>query len=405
MDEATFKLQKTKLILGNGIDLHCGFKTSYSDYFDCNEQNFDNRSLFKKIEYNNYKFKNFEISNRSILSNIEDDDVSNEFTLDFEKTTIWDIFFFLESETKDNPRWCDIEDRILTSFTCSVRSDFGINNRNFDKRPSLFNFSNVPTSFEISYWGEVLNALMNDKVPEVMDYTDNIRYLYRFFHYKLAKRYDSDFEFCEFLLDELKRFENKFGQYINHVFESNGQAQNKQRDFISEFPIDISSIDTFNFHAPALNDQNIKIRFINGDSDKPIFGFDVPKLTYSDPRFIFTKTYRHLEQSASKSPFVPDNDFQNAFVYGHSLSKNDYNYFFPILDRLKMTDINAYNNRICFAYSVYDKDNEAAIKKDFLKSVGTLIESYADYKGLKEKSRLLDQLSVSGKIFMYEVKD
>ena len=70
-----------------------------------------------------------------------------------------------------------------------------------------------------------------------------------------------------------------------------------------------------------------------------------------------------------------------------------------------MTDINSYNNRICFAYSVYDKNNEETIKKDFLNSVGTLIESYADYKGIKEKSRLLDQLSVSGKIFIYEVVD
>lgn len=28
-----------------------------------------------------------------------------------------------------------------------------------------------------------------------------------------------------------------------------------------------------------------------------------------------------------------------------------------------MADINAYKSRICFAYSVYDKDNEEAIKK------------------------------------------
>ena len=147
----------------------------------------------------------------------------------------------------------------------------------------------------------------------------------------------------------------------------------------------------------------VQIRFINGNAEAPIFGFDAPSLSYSDPRFIFTKTYRHLEQAASHSEFVPDNSFQNAFVYGHSLSRNDYNYFFPILDHLNMTDINAYNNRICFAYSVYSKKKEESIKKEFLNSVGKLIESYADYKGIKEKSRLLDQLSVSGKIFIYEV--
>lgn len=405
MDDSTFKLQKTKLILGNGIDLHCGFKTSYSDYFNCNEQSYDNRSLFNKIGNNNIKFKDFEISNRIIVSNIEDSDVSNELTLDFGKTTIWDVFFFLESGTKDDLMWCDIEDRILKSFTCSVKPDNGINNRNFQKKPSIFNFSKVPTSFDNSYWGEVLSALIKDKVPDVNEHTDNIRYFYQFFHYKLAQNFKTNFEFCEFLLDELKRFEKKFGQYINHVFGSNEQAKNKQRDFISKLPIEISSIDTFNFHAPALNNQNIKIRFINGDAAEPIFGFDSPKLKYSDPRFIFTKTYRHLEQAASKSPFVPDNEFQNAFVYGHSLSKNDYNYFFPILDRLNMTDINAYSNRICFAYSVYDKYDERSIKKGFLNSVGKLFESYAEYKGLKEKSRLLDQLSVSGKIFIYEVKD
>lgn len=47
LNKHEFFLKKAKLIIGNGIDLHCGFKTSYSDYFNTNDDRFGNGSLTK----------------------------------------------------------------------------------------------------------------------------------------------------------------------------------------------------------------------------------------------------------------------------------------------------------------------------------------------------------------------
>ena len=47
LNKHEFFLKKAKLIIGNGIDLHCGFKTSYSDYFNTNDDRFGSGSLTK----------------------------------------------------------------------------------------------------------------------------------------------------------------------------------------------------------------------------------------------------------------------------------------------------------------------------------------------------------------------
>lgn len=47
LNKHEFSLKKAKLIIGNGIDLRCGFKTSYSDYFNANDDRLGSGSLTK----------------------------------------------------------------------------------------------------------------------------------------------------------------------------------------------------------------------------------------------------------------------------------------------------------------------------------------------------------------------
>lgn len=70
-----------------------------------------------------------------------------------------------------------------------------------------------------------------------------------------------------------------------------------------------------------------KLRHINGDVTHPIFGIDSDVFPPSDPRYIFTKTYRRMALDSQSSRHDESFNFSNAVVFGHSLCKADHNYF------------------------------------------------------------------------------
>ena len=224
----------------------------------------------------------------------------------------------------------------------------------------------------------------------------------------LIKRrtFKDEFDFYNYLLQELKTFEIGFGKYINYAASVDRQIiSTKQSSLIRKFPCKLTSIDSFNFDSLLCDMKNIPFRHINGAIKNPIFGFDYPGLTSADPRYIFTKTYRHMEMAINMPMEIPCNNFDNIVVYGHSLSSNDYNYFFPILDRLDMGSPATSEKKAIFAYSVYGSKRETEIKLDVLSGIIKLFEAYSEYKGLGKTSRLHDQLSVSGKILIYQVPE
>ena len=96
-------------------------------------------------------------------------------------------------------------------------------------------------------------------------------------------------------------------------------------------------------------------------------------------------------------------EFDNVVVFGHSLSKNDYSYFFPLLDKLEMTDFSS-NKKIIFAFSIFDEKQSYAIKSDHRKAVNRMFASYAVFKGYQnEPERLLDALTTQGRILTVEI--
>ena len=140
---------------------------------------------------------------------------------------------------------------------------------------------------------------------------------------------------------------------------------------------------------------------------KPIFGIDYSNIKAIDDRYAFTKIYRRLEQNFSMDKDNIDytsNRFDNIIVFGHSLNRQDYNYFFPLFDSLKITDP-SFKGKLVFAYSIYDKEKSQQIKNNLLLNVAKLLREYEIYSKGKDENRLLEILNFKGCIIYYPIFD
>ena len=103
LNKHEFFLKKAKLIIGDGIDLHCGFKTSYSDYFNTNDDRFGNGSLTKAFSEIYQPLAELEFYHANTWE-------------------IWDASLFLESGSANKIQRSDIENKISLSFLNVVAS-------------------------------------------------------------------------------------------------------------------------------------------------------------------------------------------------------------------------------------------------------------------------------------------
>lgn len=383
------ELKDVKLVIGNGYDLYCGLKTRYSDYF------------FNYSEKNNIFIKwldSFKKNASTYLSYYIDRGMEIvNYWVEFEhlsRTNIWDFFFYLVSDVsleKDIKkwRWCDIEDVMYNSF--------------YKSNSTLINF-NIE-------W-EKIYELISRKI-EVKDCSQEECVLASI----ILKRnnfalFDSEDKYYNFLLDELKLFEKEFGNYIfdqrkgYYGFKNDADSSFRRNssllvDALCDYG-NIVSVDSFNFDDMGIELFVKPFYNINGDVNAPIFGIDSKGISADDNRFIFTKTNRRMEQDMEKVEKVSFSEFQNVIVFGHSLSQNDYNYFFPLLDKIEISNFSS-NKKIVFAFSVYDFDEELAIKKNIRLAIQKLFNVYAQYKGFNEPNRLLDSLTTQGKVILYEI--
>ena len=218
------------------------------------------------------------------------------------------------------------------------------------------------------------------------------------------------------MLDELKEFEIGFGKFIYaQLHETWYESCNHGREFINESYVkkatdtikelcdenNLVAIDSFNYGDIRVESVADKLQNINGDMNSPIFGIDSifePK----DQRFIFTKTARRIDSDLFGFSYDAKPDFENIVIFGHSLNPADYSYFFPLFDRIKLTDILA-TNVIVFAYSIYDEKKEDIIKSQLRDAMSKLLYAYAVDKQLPNPCRFLDSLSTQKRIITYEI--
>ena len=374
---------RTKVIIGNGFDLHCGLHTTYRDYYCKNWKKYwQIKKLF--FDYEN-KERKIDFSNRII-----------------QRWNLWDIFFAINSS--DNPRdckeyWCDIEKLILSSLISQVDTEI---NR---EKLILYMRSRI-------HWPDLEDYVSRDLLP-----TDNReRFVTEFIQHGMKEHGFVVSQYYEFILEQLNEFEEAFGKFVyyqihDEYFEkiNHGQPFLKQTYMyrvvktIDELCGGHSMIDVDSFNFSPLYDETHKAltNNINGTCDRPIFGVD-SCFEPNDRRYIFTKTSRRMESKIIESYVSVDIKFSNVIVYGHSLDSADYSYFFPIFDKLKLLD-NESGGKLIFAYSIYNQLEEQSIKTELRENVSKLLFNYAKEKMVPNPNRFLDSISTQKRVVFYEI--
>ncbi|MBP5301360.1 MAG: hypothetical protein J6Y70_00490 [Bacilli bacterium] len=148
----------------------------------------------------------------------------------------------------------------------------------------------------------------------------------------------------------------------------------------------LATIDSFNysiFHNKKLQE---KLRYINGDWNTPIFGIDSTIFKYDDVRYIFAKTDIRMELNTSQQLADENKKFENVLVLGHSLNRNDYSYFFPLLDELEIGNRSS-NKKIAFVFSIPKNEQSDTFKRNLKNSTHKLFMDYIKSKRENELDR------------------
>ena len=365
--------RKCKLVLGNGFDLYCELKTRYSDYFN-GKKDFFNKIPDLERRFNEDHFR--------LNDDYEEDELIP--TIDFmPETTVWDLLFYYEPKRKERKNWCDVEQFILDFFNLKETTQ---------------------TLFDVLY---------NRVEKESIDFGNNKEWLTIPCVYLINNEAPTNtkIDFATYLLDELKKFESKFGEYINKEFESKLQSafRTKLIPFIKDVELrwTVSSLDTFNYsplekaEGPGFVNYYEKIYHINGDYNHPIFGIDSSKFNVKTPGYIFSKTYRRMTDDFYEGEDIKTtlrNEFDDLVIFGHSLNEQDYSYYFPIFDYMDLMSI-ASHKGIFFYYHIHEIKKARKIKNDNVENLVAMLNAYEAYKtGKKNDFRLVESLSSQGRL-------
>src|SRR5574344_1486216 len=89
-------------------------------------------------------------------------------------------------------------------------------------------------------------------------------------------------------------------------------------------------------------------------------------------------------------------NFENILIYGHSLNRQDYSFFFPLFYYLQL-DNKLKPTTDVFFYSIYGERSENGIISELSSNIANLFEAYENYLYPSRKGmRLLDALSIEG---------
>ena len=382
-EEFVKSLKNVKLVIGNGFDLHCGLHTKYSDFY-C-------------------KYLDTYLRIRELFDSYDETETLAFKHEQIDLWTTWDLFFVLNS-SKDpginSKKWCDIEKMMLSSLITELDFEDNV------EYASLSLCSYV-------HWPEIKECVVRN--IQATNHRD--RFVVGFIKEKMKIRGFYPSAFYQFLLSELKEFEKRFGGFIydqlhENYFETvnfgertfwNGPYIKMAMSTIAELcdTNQLTAIDSFNYGTIGYEGIINKIQNVNGDVHSPIFGIDTifePK----DERFVFTKTARRIDLDLLSFDHESEKDFENIVIFGHSLNKADYSYFFPLFDKMRLTDLSA-TGVIVFAFDIYDVNNEESIRVQQRESMSKLLYEYASEKGLPNPKRFLDSLSTQKRILSYEI--
>ncbi|MBB1096181.1 hypothetical protein H5R92_08400 [Limosilactobacillus sp. BG-MG3-A] len=336
------------LILGNGFDLAAGLKSSYPDFFKYRFIQIFNKLCGQKaigmdIDIFEFSRKYFESDNsfQIILKKVLQDPDSD--------ITFWDAIFLSQNAgiRSHGSNWYDIESLIRATLI----------------------FSLLPLQdHKQSETLPILETITKNFISEVIKNFPNRR-----------SNPDNDISKLQtFLIKELFKFENRFGEYIFKQKENNiyylmhsnqilsnilDDPQKLQKQNITSkievisfnYTTTMQDIHDLGLNFPIFNWHNVHGYFSNQHSGHPIFGIDATDIEENSPLIPFTKTYRVATSSSlSKDQLNLLYNVRNLVFFGHSLSKADYSYFESLFDYYNLYSSNLH---LTFYYGTYSKNN------------------------------------------------
>ena len=378
-------LQNVKIIIGNGADLYCLLPTKYKDFFGSKEQQ-DIQGLYAKFKQN---FEEHPNVNWAALRKSRNYD---QFYFIEKRLTAWHVLFYMESPTngKKDTQWCDIEACMHDSF---LRQD------HLDKES--LSWDSVCSILSVNGSG----GEHNEKAMEMAWFLFNKRQAF----------FRSSNDFYDFLMEELNEFERQFGGYIDLVSNKNRDELQQRQKWMFERMIGndesfraISSVDTFNYSAIHNDNLQRKTRHLHGDVSHPIFGIDKnndersPESGMVVESEIFTKTSRKLMQQMYVNLINMDDNFENVIIFGHSLNRQDYSYFYPLFDRIELSNP-LKNSKCVILYNLYDKSAQKEIETRLFNAIHDLFVAYdVEHLGHVD-GRLIDYLVTQNRIIIYDI--
>lgn len=314
----------TLLILGNGFDKYCGLASSFEDYFKAR-----------------FFFGNGSHNDRLIADNV------------------WNLIFFfrfyanhsggyIDRVYSDDIKWMDIEGFINDLFKTK---NLHFINRTYDLLNAFIASSEMDREFETSLMINGDNVYLNGDSKNQPFYLCRAAY-----KWKVSGNKQST---IEFLLNELKRFEKDFTQYlieqvnssknytsnIYYFFENILDNNGTRKHYIVNFNyttccnqfVDNNSV---NIHG-TLEGNDIIIGIDNDSREGRFGGADV-----------FTKLDRRVKNKSAIIKPPSKEDIDRILVFGHSLGRQDYSYFRYIFEKYSALNQNI---QIVFLYSRYKK--------------------------------------------------
>ena len=387
-------MANTLLVLGNGFDMKCGLKSSFRDfiwsdyYSECRKACEDTVSCIKRCLETHSHDESF-------------------LFISFANISFWDLYFalpfLLELDKYDD--WSDFEQR-LSDFVCDMQRAFNVDE--VVGRSALSIDRENRYRFVIkAKWDDIEDRIDNKKQ---MYYFILNRYLYNkvgelFLTAIVKKKVDG------ILFKELKEYERCFGAYIYTLQNKSGEYLIYAGNVINQLVAQghtLVCLNTFNYSDLSSEiPPQCEMWYVNGDGDNPIFGIDIPDVESTDNLgYKYTKTYRRLELDNRRKWLFPQNkDFNRIVVYGHSLSKQDYSYFYALFIQMGVAvSLSKKDNYVLeFAYSVYGEKKSEEVKRETIERVLRLLKSYSSEVLHETNFRLMDVLHINGAIKFTEI--
>ena len=395
------------IILGNGFDLSCGLKSSYSDFFEY---------ILKNNNYNNYWYNIF----RSIQNNNPTNWTDIEARILIELQNIEFLYSNSIFEEEKFPQEYDILKKEISDKL------------NFHTHKTLLNLKSIfrtarillgrsqhltpSITYAMKYLKDDLLQLESDFktfLKEQVEYENTMKNSPFRTTSKEEATFSNYFIKSSCLLSYITRhvLSNEFAQLfevINEIpqMDSFDQLLSElgDMDYLYDNQSDEiiqNNILSFNYTQPV---ENARIRNIHGSliSDNIIFGIDYDKLIghFIQPPVKFSKSYRILENKHNSTLSITSKVNTIKF-YGHGLGSADYSYFQAIFDTV---DLYHSNTILVFYWSAYNRDQEDLIRKNYIMRVVNLIEEYGKTFTNKDHGRnLLTKLQIENRLHIEEI--